>query len=119
MAMLPCSLCHKRKPGPNHHFYACLLHGNDTQRNSLRLCADHADAILDLADPYRVDIETGEIANPSVAAVCSGCGNGRDGQLRSFFLTAYPRSQERVDYYAIVHADCRPPQWMETMLGTA
>jgi hypothetical protein len=111
MAMLPCTGCDQRTPFRNAGLY-CHLWGSGVQNDfRLRLCPRHLAAFQHDLTKYEVvysDTAAGIVDTPSD---CFSCGEPVLQTDWHFSVTAYPAKDERKDYWARLHTDCRLPAW--------
>lgn len=91
------------------------------QRGRLRLCPKHAGVVQQYLSEFEVDPEDGTISGgDSAEANCLSCGKPVGEVDWQMFATGYVAKNERKDYWAHIHVDCRLPgavgwDWVEPL----
>jgi hypothetical protein len=113
MAFLPCDRgLHPNPRGRNEIVYSAYGDGGDFSRFRLRLCHTHALEVYDRLTPFLVqadDLASEDIERPTT---CITCGEPLVQAGWQVFVTCYPTQNDRVDYWALLHTDCRFPDWL-------
>ena len=115
MAWFPCDVCHKKYRGASSALYPARLNGIDTVRKHLRLCPDDMAQLLDRLNPYLVADEGTYVQNNLRHDTCVSCNKLIQETADTVFVTAYPRSSDRLDYWMLLHRDCRTPVGLESL----
>lgn len=119
MALFPCSVQRHLYRGAASHAYVGLGKGSFEGRYRLRLCSAHMNQLEECADSFRVDPDE---QVPEFEFICFSCDRPLDNtvdQVQPWFLTTFPRGTERRDFYAVKHAECRLPVWLEPYVNQA
>lgn len=110
MAFFPCAAgphVHARK---NFLLYVGWGRGSDIRRYKLRFCSTHYALIQEDLAQFKVSPGEGAAgAGDVVPADCLSCGKPVDEVGWQLFATGYPPNDEREDYWAHIHVDCRLP----------
>jgi hypothetical protein len=111
MAMLPCTACGHKTPFRNAGLYCHLWNSGVQQDFRLRLCPTHLTAFeYDLAKYELSPLDdTGSVVNTPTE--CFTCGKPVGQTDWHVSVTAYPAKDQRKDYWARLHTDCRLPAW--------
>jgi hypothetical protein len=113
VAFYPCDAGPHYNPRKNFLFYAGYGAGNDFDRYRLRFCAAHYRTIQEDLSEFEVSPEDGAVSGGDTAMTnCLACGEPVDQTGRNLFATCYPTKDERKDYWARIHVDCRLPVWL-------
>jgi|SoiMetStandDraft_5_1073268.scaffolds.fasta_scaffold190464_1 hypothetical protein len=95
MAMFPCSVGNHRYQGPQQSAYLGAVNGTRTERVKKRLCPQHAQGLIAVADELleELDVNAPPSSNPDAASQrCFRCsGDAPDWAL---FVNIYPLKQE-------------------------
>lgn len=113
MALLPCSRGPHRNLLRNSNYYVAFGSGADLGRWLLRLCPTHAAVVNDNLAEYEVLPDDLTVGADGPAADCLTCGEPITEAGAQLFVTAYPAKNERKDYWASVHENCRLPQCLQ------
>lgn len=120
MAIFPCAVGSHRYRGRASHAYPALVFASGaTNRHHARLCQEHMSKLEDVAAPYLAAVAEETVPPSPRGALCMGCERAVERTSKQFFMTTYPGSQERQDYWGQIHEDCNPPMWLEQLLNNA
>src|SRR5262245_57292560 len=111
MALYPCDFEHHWYPGPQRAFYVAYGKAQDFRRWKLRLCGVHAADIHE----YLAEFELGTVENTArrpgaYVTYCLACREPVGEVGWQVYVTGYPAKDERKDYWAGIHPDCRLPE---------
>ena len=113
MAFFPCNWGPHYNPRKNFLLYAGYGSGQSMSRYRLRLCLAHVGRVQQELSEFKVNPENGTLSGGDTAmSNCLACGKPLDETGWKLFLTCYPPNNEREDYWAGIHVDCRLPEWL-------
>lgn len=96
--------------GRSNLVYFGLVGAEDETRWRLRFCSVHARAVHQDLSQYEVSPDDGTLSGGDlVMTQCLSCGQPVDELGWRCFLTTYPTKNERKDYWASLHVNCRVP----------
>lgn len=105
MALFRCDDRFHRYPGQQQTMYPAVVNGTVAWRRKLRLCPEHFTLRLEYLE-LNAQNAKGDLAELETSS-CVLCHNEAPGAETQFFVTVYAKGQERVDYFAVVHSECR------------
>jgi hypothetical protein len=111
VAMLPCTACGHRQPLRNAGIYAHLWNGGVQEDFRLRLCPGHLTTFEDDLAKYEVMTPAYTASVVDSPSDCLTCRKPVAQTDWHFSATAYPAKDQRKDYWARLHTDCRLPAW--------
>lgn len=109
MAMLPCGRGPHFNPFRNANYYVAIGSGGDFARWLLRLCPAHAAAVNEDLAQHEVTPDNLALSAGGPATNCLSCGQPMQEIGTQLFVTAYPAKDQRKDYWAHIHVNCRVP----------
>ena len=109
-----CSVGGHFNPLKSYLLYISWGHGSDFQRYKLRFCGTHLSSVEQDLSEFEVSSENGTLSGGDAAiANCLSCGKPLDEVRWYLFATCYPTQNERKDYWASLHVDCRLPTLLQ------
>ena len=109
MSFLPCDRCGQPVPGRLINCYIASSHSGNTVRHRTRLCRRHWGLIENDLLKYEIDLVEAAAGRGDMVADCLTCSQPLTEVGWQLFITAYPTQDERKDYWARIHTDCRLP----------
>lgn len=106
MALYPCDQGNHRYYGPQQTVYPAFVGGSTVYRRKLRLCPVHFQAFFALLNDRAHQAVDGEVV--PLTPICILCGYDAAESSLLFYATVYPKSGDRLDYWAAVHDICAP-----------
>jgi hypothetical protein len=111
MALFPCYMGQHRYRGPACHFYPAVVLGGRANRQHQRVCPDHLEQLLDTLSAYEIETDEATTTWTEMTFLCWSCGKPVEQDPAQIFVTAYPRNEERRDFWLQCHAACAIPPW--------
>lgn len=113
MAIYPCSHGRHFNPKQNRLWYVAWGRGSDFRRHRLRLCARHSNTVQEnLAHCEIATLDDAGRGGYRPSADCLSCGEPVGELGWQLFVTGYPAQDERKDYWAPIHVECRLPEYL-------
>jgi hypothetical protein len=106
VGFFPCSLCGARFRGAAQHTYPASIRGGVAYSAHHRLCPSCFDASVEYVSARGIEVDATVQGTLPEGGSCVECGGVPNGNSVPLFLTAYPRNQERRDWYAVICLPC-------------
>lgn len=104
MAIFPCDRGGHRYPGAQQTIYPAIVDGRDTARCKVRLCPEHFDQAV---QELELSAQNAQLSwDDAGLSRCLICRDPVTDDTAQFFATVYSRSQDRRDFWSVVHAGC-------------
>lgn len=112
MARLPCSVGPHAHPFRNRLSYVHYWNGVDQVDKRLRLCPTHFPDVEHDLSQFKWDAEDLASGGNGTRPECLACLKPVDKAGWHLTVTSYPSDNQREDYSARLHIDCRFPSWI-------
>src|SRR5215471_11802833 len=106
MAAVPCEIHGARFLGAARYLYPALMLGSRIIRDRYRACPECAQRVFAWFEAVSEEVVPGQFDQVDQAH-CALCDDELvDGEVRHFFMTAYPAQDSRVDWHVLLCEGC-------------